>query len=88
MFQNWYPTFRQVTFKSDIIPLPDSFVKYLSDDGVSLLRLHFILLFYLFQFHFSLFNLFQIINLFYLTYFVRFSFGSFLSFLSFLSFDY
>lgn len=39
MFQKWYPTFRQVTFKSEIIPLPESFIKYLGEDGVSYLFL-------------------------------------------------
>lgn len=35
MFQNWYPNFRHVSFKSEIIPLPEEFAKYLGEDGVS-----------------------------------------------------
>ncbi|KAF2078147.1 hypothetical protein CYY_000531 [Polysphondylium violaceum] len=32
MFQEWYPTFKQVTFSSTIIPLPKIFIDYLNSD--------------------------------------------------------
>mmetsp|Transcript_14218 Transcript_14218/g.28646 ORF Transcript_14218/g.28646 Transcript_14218/m.28646 type:complete len:327 (+) Transcript_14218:50-1030(+) len=35
-FHRWYETFRDVTFPSIIIPLPEDFVKYLLTDGIHL----------------------------------------------------
>ncbi|XP_054724478.1 cell division cycle protein 123 homolog [Uloborus diversus] len=35
-FQNWYHDFRNVTFKSIILPLPDGFVSYILKDGIVL----------------------------------------------------
>jgi len=34
MFHNWHPQFRKVTFKSEIIPLSEEFIKYLGEDGI------------------------------------------------------
>ena len=34
MFHNWYPKFRNITFKSEVITLPPAFVEYLNADGV------------------------------------------------------
>eukprot|EP00038_Savillea_parva_P009025 m.180735 g.180735 ORF g.180735 m.180735 type:complete len:532 (-) comp15086_c0_seq1:102-1697(-) len=36
-FSSWYPTFAKATIPSRIIPLPESFVDYLQDDGPLLL---------------------------------------------------
>eukprot|EP00439_Symbiodinium_sp_Y106_P032313 s6575_g3.t2 len=33
-FASWFPTFRDVTFKSEILPLSEDFVKYLLADGI------------------------------------------------------
>ncbi|KAG0297847.1 hypothetical protein BGZ96_004498 [Linnemannia gamsii] len=33
-FSSWYPTFRSISIKSKIIPLPEDFVSYLNADGV------------------------------------------------------
>lgn len=33
-FKAWYDRFRHVTFKSEIIPLPEDFVRFLSTDGI------------------------------------------------------
>jgi len=35
-FDRWYRTFRDVTFQSAVIPLPEDFVKYLLTDGIRL----------------------------------------------------
>eukprot|EP00850_Spirogloea_muscicola_P005749 SM000026S08998 [mRNA] locus=s26:946680:952280:+ [translate_table: standard] len=35
-FQNWYPSFRSLSFRSEIVLLPDAFVSYLLEDGVFL----------------------------------------------------
>lgn len=35
-FAAWYPSFREVAFRSVIIPLPPAFVEYLVQDGVFL----------------------------------------------------
>lgn len=35
-FQNWYPSFKSITFKSEIIPLSKDFIEYLHSDGVYL----------------------------------------------------
>jgi hypothetical protein len=35
-FSEWYPLYKDVTFKSEIITLPDHFLKWLKSDGVSL----------------------------------------------------
>ncbi|KAJ4460449.1 putative cell division cycle protein [Paratrimastix pyriformis] len=37
-FTSWYPLFREYTFKSHVIPLPDPFVAYLRSDGIHLPR--------------------------------------------------
>lgn len=34
MFSEWYKNFSKVTFKSEIIPLPEDFVQYLLEDGI------------------------------------------------------
>jgi len=34
MFQNWYPQFRSITFRSDIVPLSEDFIRYLNADGI------------------------------------------------------
>jgi len=34
MFQNWYSNFQQITFKSEIIPLPLEFIQYLHQDSI------------------------------------------------------
>ncbi len=34
MFGNWYPTFRKVTFKSELVVLPEDFIEYLNEDNV------------------------------------------------------
>ncbi|KAG0365193.1 D123-domain-containing protein [Gamsiella multidivaricata] len=33
-FSSWYPSFRGITIKSKIIPLPEDFIEYLNADGV------------------------------------------------------
>lgn len=33
-FASWFPTFRDVTFKSEILPLSENFIKYLLADGI------------------------------------------------------
>lgn len=35
-FSAWYPQFRDVTFKSRIIPLPQEFIDYLNADSIFL----------------------------------------------------
>eukprot|EP00850_Spirogloea_muscicola_P004203 SM000018S03568 [mRNA] locus=s18:36257:41918:- [translate_table: standard] len=35
-FQNWYPSFRSLSFRSEIVSLPEAFVSYLLEDGVFL----------------------------------------------------
>ena len=35
-FGQWYPSFRDIAFRSKVIELPAAFVKYLVDDGVFL----------------------------------------------------
>jgi len=35
-FDKWYPTFRDITFESAVLPLPEGFVKYMLADGVHL----------------------------------------------------
>lgn len=32
-YQEWYPQFKSLAFRSDILPLPKPFVSYLLDDG-------------------------------------------------------
>merc|ERR1712183_626354 len=35
-FSEWYHNFKDMTFKSEIIPLPSIFIQYLSSDGIVL----------------------------------------------------
>lgn len=35
-FENWYPRFAAVTFKSRLVELTDDFIQYLKQDGVFL----------------------------------------------------
>ena len=36
IFSNWYKNFKSVTFKSEVIPLSQEFVDYLTSDGIVL----------------------------------------------------
>eukprot|EP00850_Spirogloea_muscicola_P002996 SM000011S19174 [mRNA] locus=s11:1265180:1270983:- [translate_table: standard] len=36
-FQSWYPSFRSLSFRSEIVSLPEAFVSYLLEDGIFLL---------------------------------------------------